>query len=233
VAAEERRRRLPRAFLRNTRATFAEVRARRPACRHRATDLSAVTTRGERGRVMVSRGMGTGRAGASDTPSPASHIRSPAERAPHSGAAPWRRERRPVAGGAVPLPGPAHQSQKPHPAPPATHKAVRLSAPFGWFPASSGPACWAECWRQQETNRKSSALSVCCLRSVAEREGFEPSRRFPAYTLSRRAPSTTRPPLRRGEINHLADHSARPLQPGFPFRARNAVPPERLELPTH
>ena len=32
--------------------------------------------------------------------------------------------------------------------------------------------------------------------TMAEREGFEPSRRFPAYTLSRRAPSTTRPPLR-------------------------------------
>ena len=31
---------------------------------------------------------------------------------------------------------------------------------------------------------------------MAEREGFEPSRRFPAYTLSRRAPSTTRPSLR-------------------------------------
>ena len=31
---------------------------------------------------------------------------------------------------------------------------------------------------------------------VADREGFEPSRRFPAYTLSRRAPSTTRPSLR-------------------------------------
>ena len=31
---------------------------------------------------------------------------------------------------------------------------------------------------------------------VAERQGFEPWRRFPAYTLSRRAPSTTRPPLR-------------------------------------
>jgi hypothetical protein len=30
---------------------------------------------------------------------------------------------------------------------------------------------------------------------VAEREGFEPSRRLPAYTRSRRAPSTTRPPL--------------------------------------
>jgi hypothetical protein len=34
---------------------------------------------------------------------------------------------------------------------------------------------------------------------MAEREGFEPSRRFPAYTLSRRAPSTTRPPLRRAD----------------------------------
>ena len=30
---------------------------------------------------------------------------------------------------------------------------------------------------------------------MADREGFEPSRRFPAYTLSRRAPSTTRPPV--------------------------------------
>lgn len=33
-------------------------------------------------------------------------------------------------------------------------------------------------------------------RRVAERKGFEPLRRFPAYTLSRRAPSTTRPSLR-------------------------------------
>jgi hypothetical protein len=31
---------------------------------------------------------------------------------------------------------------------------------------------------------------------MAERKGFEPLRRFPAYTLSRRAPSTTRPSLR-------------------------------------
>jgi hypothetical protein len=31
---------------------------------------------------------------------------------------------------------------------------------------------------------------------LAERKGFEPLRRFPAYTLSRRAPSTTRPSLR-------------------------------------
>ncbi len=31
---------------------------------------------------------------------------------------------------------------------------------------------------------------------LAERQGFEPWRRLPAYTRSRRAPSTTRPPLR-------------------------------------
>src|SRR5580704_16528019 len=31
---------------------------------------------------------------------------------------------------------------------------------------------------------------------MAEGAGFEPAIRFPAYTLSRRAPSTTRPPLR-------------------------------------
>ena len=33
-------------------------------------------------------------------------------------------------------------------------------------------------------------------RPLAEGAGFEPAIRFPAYTLSRRAPSTTRPPLR-------------------------------------
>ena len=33
---------------------------------------------------------------------------------------------------------------------------------------------------------------------MAEREGFEPSKRFPVYTLSKRAPSTTRPPLQIG-----------------------------------
>ena len=31
---------------------------------------------------------------------------------------------------------------------------------------------------------------------LAEGEGFEPSIRFPVYTLSKRAPSATRPPLR-------------------------------------
>ena len=31
---------------------------------------------------------------------------------------------------------------------------------------------------------------------MAERMGFEPMKGFPLYTLSKRAPSTTRPPLR-------------------------------------
>ena len=30
---------------------------------------------------------------------------------------------------------------------------------------------------------------------LADRQGFEPWRRLPAYTLSKRAPSTTRPPV--------------------------------------
>ena len=52
---------------------------------------------------------------------------------------------------------------------PAAHKRLRL--------ANRGRTC---------TSRE----------GLAERQGFEPWRRFPAYTLSRRAPSTTRPPLR-------------------------------------
>jgi hypothetical protein len=37
-------------------------------------------------------------------------------------------------------------------------------------------------------------------KKVAEREGFEPSIRFPVYTLSKRAPSATRTPLRGGAL---------------------------------
>ena len=41
---------------------------------------------------------------------------------------------------------------------------------------------------------------------VADRQGFEPWRRSPAYTLSRRAPSTTRPPVhQRGLARPLGD----------------------------
>lgn len=41
-------------------------------------------------------------------------------------------------------------------------------------------------------------LHICLVnqRHLAERAGFEPALRFPVNTLSRRAPSTTRPPLR-------------------------------------
>ena len=40
---------------------------------------------------------------------------------------------------------------------------------------------------------------------MAEREGFEPSKQFPVYTLSKRACSTTPPPLR-NKINNLRGH---------------------------
>ena len=43
---------------------------------------------------------------------------------------------------------------------------------------------------------------------VAERQGFEPWMEFPPYTLSKRAPSTTRPSLRSG-----CDTGLRPLRP--------------------
>ena len=42
-----------------------------------------------------------------------------------------------------------------------------------------------------------SGYTKCGNYGLAERQGFEPWRRLPAYTLSRRAPSTTRPPLHR------------------------------------
>ena len=40
---------------------------------------------------------------------------------------------------------------------------------------------------------------------MAERMGFEPMKEFPLYTLSKRAPSTTRPPLQKDyyKINFL------------------------------
>ena len=52
---------------------------------------------------------------------------------------------------------------------------------------------------------------------LAEREGFEPSRRFPAYTLSRRAPSTTRPPLRIS-VRRASTRPCRPLSRRPPCR---------------
>src|SRR5271165_3809936 len=50
---------------------------------------------------------------------------------------------------------------------------------------------------------------------MAEGAGFEPAIRFPAYTLSRRAPSTTRPPLR-DFAKRLDERPFLPARPGFP-----------------
>ncbi len=43
-------------------------------------------------------------------------------------------------------------------------------------------------------------LLLSCESVLADRQGFEPWRRLPAYTRSRRAPSTTRPPVRDGPV---------------------------------
>ncbi len=64
---------------------------------------------------------------------------------------------------------------------------------------------------------------------MAERQGFEPWRRFPAYTLSRRAPSTTRPPLRwtrfcRVTLNIATRQEVARLSGGKPARPCPAEP---------
>ena len=45
------------------------------------------------------------------------------------------------------------------------------------------------------TNRKTTSNPLPCFKPDGEGWDFEPTRRLPAYTLSKRAPSTTRPPL--------------------------------------
>src|SRR5262249_50054653 len=53
--------------------------------------------------------------------------------------------------------------------------------------------------RAQGMGSTTAFFQRCCTtvnRLGAEGEGFEPSIRFPVYTLSKRAPSATRPPLR-------------------------------------
>src|SRR6266480_3776047 len=56
------------------------------------------------------------------------------------------------------------------------------------------------------------------IKGLAEREGFEPPIRFPVYTLSKRAPSATRPSLL--SISFLSDFMelTRRPQPGTAFR---------------
>ena len=52
---------------------------------------------------------------------------------------------------------------------------------------------------------------------MADREGFEPSNGFHRYTLSRRAPSTTRPPVRIGKWGNTRPLRAPQGPPKFPF----------------
>ena len=66
--------------------------------------------------------------------------------------------------------------------------------------------------------------------NLAEGAGFEPAIRFPVYTLSRRAPSTARPPLhvrlepRASRIARLSlGRKAKEQPPEQPFRDRLAV----------
>ena len=67
---------------------------------------------------------------------------------------------------------------------------------------------------------------------LAEREGFEPSIRFTVYTLSRRAPSTTRPSLRKGRI--LAERVGRRRGvSGFLCVRRDETFPRRRRWPLY
>src|SRR5262245_54440737 len=54
-------------------------------------------------------------------------------------------------------------------------------------------------------------MAECCERSrmkpLAEGVGFEPTIRFPVYTLSKRAPSATRPSLRKSKSPRPAHYS--------------------------
>src|ERR1039457_2821870 len=61
---------------------------------------------------------------------------------------------------------------------------------------------------------------------MAERGGFEPTLEFPLNTLSKRAPSTTRPSLRSGEKRQPAVHK---LRFGSSYQDITAAPQLRME----
>ena len=62
---------------------------------------------------------------------------------------------------------------------------------------------------------------------MGERKGFDPLRRLPAYTLSRRAPSTTRPSLRAQAApaanRRLAFAARRGARGGTPFKGAGNI----------
>ena len=64
-------------------------------------------------------------------------------------------------------------------------------------------------FRQSDSSSCLFKYKIFIFNNLAEREGFEPSIEFPLYTLSKRAPSTTRPSLL-----GLLEQDARPEPPG-------------------
>jgi hypothetical protein len=74
--------------------------------------------------------------------------------------------------------------------------------------------------------RKKLVSSISRL-GVAEGVGFEPTIRFPVYTLSKRAPSATRPPLRRSQRAHysgrIPSDNQRDRAPEFKCRSPKAA----------
>ena len=50
-------------------------------------------------------------------------------------------------------------------------------------------------WERIQSSSNMRVKAICLKSHMADRQGFEPWRRLPAYTRSRRAPSTTRPPV--------------------------------------
>src|ERR1700674_1958148 len=68
---------------------------------------------------------------------------------------------------------------------------------------------------------------------VAEREGFEPSLEFPLNTLSKRAPSTTRPSLREGDSLSLAQPQQIIANAQIPFRIGRRRPSAVAKQPPH
>ena len=67
----------------------------------------------------------------------------------------------------------------------------KVRPPIKYFIPHIGPTAYQTPTKKNATN----FLKVNCASSLAETEGFEPSIPFRVYTLSRRAPSTTRTSL--------------------------------------
>jgi hypothetical protein len=98
----------------------------------------------------------------------------------------------------------------------------------------------SECRALRSTKPKMGALNPACLgwrtgpgARLAEGVGFEPTIRFPVYTLSKRAPSATRPPLRArraqysGGLRHDNPHGTGPIAKPQPTPAAMMEPPAR------